>query len=294
LQLKLAAIVRDGPTPLNEFVKIEVALADAVERLSAVSDSPRLDAELLLARAMDVPRSYLFAHPVDELDIAASRRFSTSIEKRATGAPLAYITGEKEFWSMSLMVTPATLVPRPETEILVDQALQRIPRDAAARVLDAGTGSGAIALAIAKERPICTVIATDISAAALAIAKENARQHSLPNIEFLLGDWLEPVTGQLFDVIATNPPYVPSGDPDLLRLKHEPLAALTSGVDGLDAIRRIAVDAISVIKQGGSLLIEHGNEQHTAVAQILAAAGWQDIGVTNDLAGIPRVTAAAR
>ena len=279
---------------MNEFVKIEVALADAVKRLTAVSDSPRLDAELLLARALDVPRSYLFAHPEDELDTAASMRFSTTIENRAAGEPLAYITGEKEFWSMNLMVTRDTLVPRPETEILVDQALLRIARDAVVRILDAGTGSGAIALAIAKERPLCEVVATDFSAAALAIAKENARQHSLPNIEFLQGDWFEPVAGQLFDVIVTNPPYVPSEDPDLERLKHEPLSALASGADGLDAIRRIAVDAISVIKPGGALLIEHGDEQHAAVAEILVAAGWTDIGVTNDLAGVPRVTTAVR
>lgn len=292
--MKLAAIVREGPAPLNDFVKIEVALADAVERLSAVSDSPRLDAELLLARALDVPRSYLFAHPEDELDAAAVKRFSTTIETRTRGAPLAYITGEKEFWSMTLMVTRDTLVPRPETEILVDQVLLRIPKRAAMKVLDLGTGSGAIALAIAKERPICDVTATDFSAAALAIAKENARQHSLPNIEFLLGDWLEPVAGQMFDVIATNPPYVPCEDPDLERLQHEPLAALASGVDGLDAIRRIAVDAMSVIKPGGALLIEHGDEQHGAVAEILAEAGWTEIGVTNDLAGIPRVTTATK
>ena len=279
---------------MNEFVKIEAALADAVERLTPVSESPRLDAELLLARALDVPRSYLFAHPEDELDSAAVKRFSTTIERRTKGAPLAYITGEKEFWSMTLMVTRDTLVPRPETETLVDQVLVRIPKREAMKVLDLGTGSGAIALAIAKERPICDVTATDFSAAALAVAQENARQHDLANIEFLLGDWLEPVAGQMFDVIATNPPYVPSEDPDLERLQHEPLTALASGADGLDAIRRIAVDAISVIKPGGSLLIEHGDEQHEAVAEILAQAGWTQIGVTNDLAGIPRVTTAVR
>jgi len=292
--VKLAAIVREGSSPLNEFVKIEAALADAVERLTPVSESPRLDAELLLARALDVPRSYLFAHPEDELDSAAVKRFSTTIERRTKGAPLAYITGEKEFWSMTLMVTRDTLVPRPETETLVDQVLVRIPKREAMKVLDLGTGSGAIALAIAKERPICDVTATDFSAAALAVAQENARQHDLANIEFLLGDWLEPVAGQMFDVIATNPPYVPSEDPDLERLQHEPLTALASGADGLDAIRRIAVDAISVIKPGGSLLIEHGDEQHEAVAEILAQAGWTQIGVTNDLAGIPRVTTAVR
>lgn len=195
---------------------------------------------------------------------------------------------------MNLMVTCDTLVPRPETEVLVDQVLLRIPPGDVMKMLDLGTGSGAIALAIAKERPVCDVTATDFSAAALAVAAENARQHSLPNIEFLLGDWLEPVAGQMFDIIATNPPYVPSEDPDLERLKQEPLAALASGPDGLDAIRRIAVDALLVIKPGGSLLIEHGDEQHAAVAQILREAGWKDTGVTNDLAGIPRVTSAVR
>lgn len=279
---------------MNEFVKIEVALADAIKRLTPVSDSPRLDAELLLARALDVPRSYLFAHPEDELDTAALGRFLTTIESRTQGAPLAYITGQKEFWSMNLMVTCDTLVPRPETEVLVDQVLLRIPPGDVMKMLDLGTGSGAIALAIAKERPVCDVTATDFSAAALAVAAENARQHSLPNIEFLLGDWLEPVAGQMFDIIATNPPYVPSEDPDLERLKQEPLAALASGPDGLDAIRRIAVDALLVIKPGGSLLIEHGDEQHAAVAQILREAGWKDTGVTNDLARIPRVTSAVR
>lgn len=292
--MKLVAIVREGLTPLNEFVKIKVALADAVERLAAVSESPRLDAESLLARALDVPRSYLFAHPEDEMDATACERFSAAINTRASGAPLAYITGEKEFWSMNLIVSRDTLVPRPETEILVDLALHRIPRDSALRVLDMGTGSGAIALAIAKERPNCDVVATDISAAALAVAKENARQHSLPNIEFLQGDWLEPVTGQLFDIIATNPPYVPSGDKALERLRHEPLSALASGADGLDAIRKIAVDALSAIKSGGPLLIEHGDEQHAVVAGILDNAGWTEIGVTNDFAGIPRVTTAVR
>ena len=140
--MKLAAIVREGPAPLNEFVKIEVALADAVERLATVSDSPRLDAELLLARALDVPRSYLFAHPEDELDSAAVGRFLTTIESRTKGAPLAYITGQKEFWSMNLMVTRDTLVPRPETEILVDQVLLRISAGEVMKVLDLGTGSG--------------------------------------------------------------------------------------------------------------------------------------------------------
>jgi release factor glutamine methyltransferase len=174
---------------LNEFVKIDTALADGTERLRSVSDSPMLDAELLLARALDVPRTYLVAHPEDSLDPAAVERFFSAIERRSDGLPLAYISGEKEFWSMTLFVSPDTLVPRPETEVLVQQALQRIPDGESFAVLDLGTGNGAIAMAIARERSNCNVTATDISDAALAVARENANRHALPNIEFLSGDW---------------------------------------------------------------------------------------------------------
>ena len=286
------AIVREGFAPLNEFLKIGTALADATDRLRSSSESPRLDAELLLARALDVPRSYLFAHPEDSLDPAAVDRFFSVVERRSTGLPLAYITGEREFWSMTLIVSPDTLVPRPETEVLVDQALQRIPRGDDFTVLELGTGSGAIALAIAKERPNCDIAATDISDAALAVARENANRHALPNIEFLCGDWTAPVAGRRFDLITSNPPYVPDADPDLEHLGSEPRMALAAGQDGLDAIRRIAVEAVSVIEQGGTLLIEHGDRQHEEIGRILSAAGWREISHVNDLAGKPRVTIA--
>ena len=290
--LKFAAIVREGPAPLNEFLKIGTALADGTEQLRRVSDSPRLDTELMLARALDVPRSYLFAHPEDSLDPAALERFSTAVERRVNGMPIAYITGEKEFWSMILIVSPATLVPRPETEVLVDQALQRIPQAENISVLDLGTGSGAIALVIARERPHCDVTATDVSDAALAVARENANRHALPNIEFLCGDWTAPVADRLFDLIVTNPPYVPSDDPDLENLKYEPQLALAAGDDGLDAIRRISVEAKSVIRKGGALLIEHGANQKEELARILSGDGWQKICHVNDLSGKPRVTIA--
>lgn len=287
------AIVREGLAPLNEFMQIETALADGVERLRGNSDSPRLDAELLLARALDVPRSYLIAHPEDSLDPAAVDRFFSAIDRRSNGLPLAYITGEKEFWSMTLAVSPDTLVPRPETEVLVDQALQRIPRGGKYAVLDLGTGSGAIALAIAKERPHCDIVATDLSEAALAVARENANRHALPNIEFLSGDWTAPVAGRVFDIIVSNPPYVPGADPDLERLGYEPRMALASGEDGLDAIRRISFEARPMIKQGGTLLIEHGETQQEEIGRILSAAGWNEISHVNDLAGKPRVSIAA-
>lgn len=285
-------MVREGWTPLNEFETIADAVSQATNALSPVSDSPRLDAELLLARAIDVPRSYLIAHPEDSLDPAAQARFRAAVAGRESGLPMAYVTGEKEFWSMRLMVTPATLVPRPETELLVEHAIGRVSRRSACSVLDLGTGSGAIALAVAKERPLADVVATDISDEALAVARENARQHDLANVSFLAGDWTDPVGDRRFDVVVSNPPYVREGDPALADLGHEPRQALVSGEDGLDAVRRIAAEARSITKAGGSLLIEHGAAQADAVAAILDAEGWLDLQSIRDLAGLPRLCAA--
>jgi release factor glutamine methyltransferase len=287
-------MVLDGLDPLNEFLRIVDALDDAVKQLEPVSDSPRLDAELLLARSLDVARSYLFAHPEEAMDAGAAKRFRDVLGKRIEGMPMAYITGEKEFWSMTLAVNRGTLVPRPDTETLVEQALMRIPRRAEMQILDLGTGSGAIALAIARERPLSHVVATDVSAEALSVARLNARQLSLPNVEFLAGNWIEPVAGQAFDLIVSNPPYVASGDPHLLKLKHEPVAALDAGADGLDAIREIAATAMSVLKPGGELLIEHGADQAGDVAAILSENGWTDISTARDLSGSHRVTVSKR
>lgn len=193
---------------------------------------------------------------------------------------------------MTLQVSPATLVPRPETEVLVEQALQEIPSDENYTVADLGTGSGAIALAIASERPACHVIATDRSADALAVARENARQLALPNIEFLQGSWTEPLAGRRLQVIVSNPPYVAETDSALQRLKHEPRSALASGSDGLDDLRQLAGACLDVIEPGGCLLLEHGNEQAAALAELLTSSGWQDCVCTTDLAGLPRVTRA--
>ena len=289
-----AHIVREGMSALNEFVRIDTTLHDAITRLEAVSESPRLDAELLLARALDVARSYLFAHPEDQLDPAAGKRFWSAVEQRADGVPLAYITGEKEFWSMMLAVNRDTLVPRPETEILVEEALGRIPRRAEYTILDLGTGSGAIALALAKERPLCSITASDISQAALHTASENARQHNLPNIDFVHGRWFDPLAGRSFDLIVSNPPYIPDDDPDLAKLHSEPVSALVSGADGLDAIRHIASYGRDFLETSGVLLLEHGDSQQESVAALLDDHGWKDISVANDLAGKPRVAIANR
>jgi release factor glutamine methyltransferase len=279
---------------MNDPLNIRDALEDATRRLEARSDSARLDAELLLARAIDMPRSYLFAHPEEPLDALTVGRFREALDRRLDGEPMAYITGTREFWSLELMVTPATLVPRPETELLVDLALREIPRRAQCAILDLGTGSGAIAIAIASERPVATVTATDISAAALEVARQNARQLDVPNIRFLAGDWTAPVSGRRFDVIVSNPPYVRSDDAALDALHCEPRAALSAGKDGLDAIRILAHDCGALLQPGGVLLIEHGAEQRDSVAATFLEHGWSGVECHTDYAGLPRVTVARR
>jgi release factor glutamine methyltransferase len=262
------------------------------ERLAVASESPGLDAELLICRAIDVPRAYLYAHPEDEPDDNALERLEAAVARRLAGEPMAYITGSREFWSLPLAVSPATLVPRPETERLVELALGVMPRRAASAVLDLGTGSGAIACAIARERPASTVVGVDISSGALDVAALNARELRIPNVEWLHGDWTAPVAGRRFDVVVSNPPYVASDDEALASLAHEPVAALAAGADGLDAIRRLAAEVPGVITAGGTLLIEHGATQASAVEALLVASGWTHIASHTDYAGLPRVCVA--
>jgi release factor glutamine methyltransferase len=271
---------------------IGALLDTATETLAAISDSARLDAEILLGRAIDMPRSYLFAHPDDEPDDDAIARFLAALERRTSGEPMAYITGTKEFWSLDLMVTSATLVPRPETEILVERALREIPRKANWRLLDLGTGSGAIAIALARERPLCEVVAVDISRAALAVAVQNARQLDIANIEFLAGSWCGPLGDRQFDLIVSNPPYVSAGDPALPALAAEPQSALVAGEDGLDAIRVIAAGCRNFLQPDGHVMLEHGAGQQQEVADILLASGWDAIECVTDFAGLPRVSVA--
>lgn len=279
---------------MTESIRIDAALADAVRRLGEVTDSARLDAEILLARSIDMPRSYLFAHPEDTLDEAAQQRLKQVVSRRLAGEPMAYITGVREFWSLELMVSPATLVPRPETELLVDLALREIPRDADWQVLDLGTGSGAIAVAIASERLRCQVIAVDNSSAALAIARQNVRQLGLSNVTCLDGNWTKPVADQLFNVIVSNPPYVRADDAALDALHSEPAAALVAGCDGLDAIRVLARDCATHLCTDGVLLIEHGADQQQGVEDLLLEHGWSAIVCHHDLAGKPRVSVARK
>lgn len=274
--------------------RVDVALGQAADLLRPASESPRLDAEVLLSKILKQPKSWLYAHPEDLLDFAAARQFFGAVERRREGVPLAYITGEKEFWSLTLAVDRNVLVPRPETELLVELALCDIPLDAA-DVLDLGTGSGAIALAIASERPNCRIVATDASRQALRIARQNAHHFGFCNVRFLEGDWTEAVAHcgvDAFDVIVSNPPYIASEEPALLSLQHEPERALASGPDGLDAIRILARDCRPLLKPGGLLVLEHGAGQSDEVAALLAAEGWTDIKCFSDLAGRPRATQA--
>ncbi|NNC77669.1 MAG: peptide chain release factor N(5)-glutamine methyltransferase [Woeseiaceae bacterium] len=277
---------------MDKQTRIGELLRTVSDTLREVSDSPRLDAEILVGRAIDMPRAYLFAHPDDSLDEAAITRLEQSVQRRVNGEPMAYITGFREFWSMELAVSPATLVPRPETEILVDRALQAIPRKAAWRILDLGTGSGAIALAIARERPHCDVVAVDVNSDALDVARLNANELGIANVEFVAGSWTDPVRHQQFDVVVSNPPYVKTDDSALASLHSEPTAALAAGEDGLDAIRVLARDCGALLKPGGLFVLEHGAEQQMEVANLLQNHNWLDVHCHKDFAGLPRVTTA--
>ncbi|GAB3514945.1 peptide chain release factor N(5)-glutamine methyltransferase [Pseudoxanthomonas daejeonensis] len=252
----------------------------------------REDAEPLLAHALGRDRAWLFAHATDPVEAELADGFRQLVERRAAGEPVAYLTGRRGFWTLDLEVTPDTLVPRPETELLVELALARIGPDVPARVADLGTGSGAIALAIASERPVAAVVATDISAPTLAVAVRNAQAHRLDNVWFRRGDWDEALGRDRFDLIASNPPYIAEGDPHLAQgdLRHEPPRALSSGADGLDAIRTIVAAASRHLVPNGWLLLEHGLDQGGAVRALLEAAGFAEVSTARDLEQRDRVT----
>lgn len=254
------------------------------------------EATLLLAHVLERPTAWLYAHGDEELDPASVAGFQALVGRRAAGEPVAYLTASRGFWTLDLAVTPDTLIPRPETERLVELALERLPASGAPGVIDLGTGSGAIALALASERPRARVVATDRSAAALAVARANARRHRLANVEFVEGDWYAPVAGRRFDLIVSNPPYIAAGDSHLGTgdLRFEPAGALSSGADGLDALRVIAAGAPAHLEPGGWVLVEHGWEQGAAVRTLLAAAGLAEVWTAHDLEGRERITLGRR
>jgi release factor glutamine methyltransferase len=266
---------------------IGMRLAEAAQRLGAAVETPRLDAELLLAHALGVSRTWLAVHTGESVE---PRQFAALLARRAAGEPLAYILGYKDFWTLRLLVTPAVLVPRPETELLVELALRHdAPRT---RVADLGTGSGAIALAIASEKPDWTVTATDASDAALAIARTNAAGLSLNRVEFLQGNWFEPLTGRRFELIVSNPPYIDASDPALLQpaLLREPAQALTPGADGMTSLCEIIRSASRHLERNGRLLLEHGATQAAEVARELVAHGFSHVRSYRDLGGHERAS----
>jgi release factor glutamine methyltransferase len=273
--------------------EIHSLIEEGAARLARVADDPRHEAEILLASALGVPRSHLAAHPERQVqDCEATDRFEACITRRAQGEPVAYILGEKEFWSLPITVEPSVLVPRPETELVVERALAHLPAGDALAVLDLAAGSGAIALAIASERPLCRVVGTDVSPEAVSLAIVNAARLGLERVEFHVGSWFEPLQGRRFDLVASNPPYIAEGDsrvePGVRR--YEPHAALYSGPTGLEALARIAGEAPRHLKPGGWLVLEHGDLQGEAVRALLAAAGFESIATHRDLGGCERCT----
>jgi len=270
---------------------IAQTLRHAAHALDRYSDSPRLDAELLLGKLLGQPRSGLIARSDEPVAAASEHAFAELIEARRGGAPVAYLTGSREFWSLPLTVTPAVLVPRPETELLVELALQpssSTPHSDCS-MLDLGTGSGAIALALASERPRWRITGVDVSPPALEIARRNARDLGL-HVDWRLGSWFEPVAGERFDLIVANPPYVAAGDPALEKLQAEPAIALAAGPTGLEALAAIAGAAASHLNERGWLMLEHGSTQAPGVVRLLQGHGFANIRSHLDFSGNPRVT----
>ena len=276
-------------------LRLRQLLMDGIDALRSHETNAPLAAEVLLAHVLNRPRAALITHGELPMEPAAAARYRALVARRVAGEPIAYITGQREFWSLPLAVSPAVLIPRPESELLVERALALLPGAPAAapgdvRVADLGTGSGAIALALAFERPGWQLTATDQSEAALTVARANAARLKLGQIEFLAGDWFAPLAGRRFAAIVSNPPYIALGDAALAALRHEPMGALSPGPSGLEALRLLIEAAPAHLERGGWLLLEHGSDQADAVAAALVAAGYARVRCHRDLAGRDRVT----
>lgn len=254
----------------------------------------KFEIQLILQFVLKVNRAWLIAHENDALGIHHEQDFHLLLARRLAGEPIAYILGNREFYGLDLMVTPGTLIPRPDTETLVDAALAKIPNNVNYSILDLGTGTGAIALAIAKHRPHANIIAVDVSKTALEIARENAQNLHLLNVQFAVSDWFAEIDNERFDVIVSNPPYIEQDDEHLVQgdLRFEPISALASGIDGLDAIRQIINDCLIHLKPQGWLMLEHGYQQAESVSNLMAENGLVNIATLKDLGNNDRVTIA--
>ena len=270
-------------------------MTQAISVRSALEQSGLVpvDARALLAHVLARDRAWLIAHAADRIERAQAEAFFKLAKRRRDGEPVAYLVGRREFFGVDLAVTPAVLIPRPETETLVEAALARLPADRPLRVLDLGTGSGAIALAIASKRPRAEVLATDVSTAALDVARSNAARLSISSVTFICADWYSGLPDERFDLIASNPPYVAAGDQHLAQgdLRFEPTVALSPGGDGLGALRVIVAGAAGRLGPGASLVVEHGHDQSDLVQRLFVAHGFADVQALRDLSGIPRVVA---
>jgi release factor glutamine methyltransferase len=277
--------------PKQSGLTVAEALRQGESRLS-LSDSARLDAELLLCHALSCGRAWLYTERHHGLESRSLELFNTLLQRRERGEPIAYIVGQREFWSLPLAVTSSTLIPRPETECVVIRCLELLEPSAAACIADLGTGSGAIALALASERPAWHITATDICPEACRVARQNAVHLGLSNVHVRSGHWLQALDSMSLDLIVSNPPYIAPDDPHLQSgdLRFEPTLALVSGADGLAALRTLCTDAGKHLQPGGWLVLEHGHDQATAVAALLAANGYMNVMSTLDLSGLERVT----
>lgn len=275
-------------------LSVSAALARAAARLRPLH-SALLDAQVLLGHALGRSRSELMVRGEELIAPERLSDFEQTVQRRAAGEPLAYIMGSREFWSLKLQVSPAVLVPRPETELVVERCLALLGDETAA-MADLGTGSGAIALTLASERRRWNITATDRSAAALAIASANARALDISNVRFVTGDWFEPLDGQRFDLIASNPPYIAASDAALSdpALRHEPLGALASGANGLEDLSVLIAGAPAHLYSEGWLVLEHGAGQAIDLAELLVARGFRHVRCHADLAGLGRVIEAQR
>jgi len=263
----------------------------SIDELLRSAGIAAIDARVLLRAALGVDDAYLAAHYAHSPTDRQRDHFLALVRRRQAGEPVAYITGEREFYSLAFKVTPAVLIPRPETELLVEAALERVPVQEPWRVLELATGSGCVAVAIALHRPSAQVTATDVAGDALAVARDNAARHGA-HIEFVESDWFAALAARRYHLIVCNPPYVAERDPHLQKgdLQFEPRAALVAGTDGLACIRLIVAQAGAWLESGGSLLLEHGCDQAAHCRALLAQAGYRDVTSRRDLAGIERVT----